>query len=262
MIFNHSKQPIKTNSLLRIKNNKSHFIRMRNNSSEIFKSYDFQNINNNINKNNSDKKIINKKNIGCQTFYNMPYNIFSLDPNINNYLLHKSKSTKDIDSWESFLSKSSYEGLHRKFLNSKFYQSNICQNVNISKIFLDKTIQRNNLFYDYNNNNKTQISSISGVTKRKKYKIKDNINFKKKNFIYLYKMLNDYDLGVDNNKSTPILERYKIDKLPYKKIYKGNYQKSLIKDDIFDLKKKDKIKIPYKKLFRNRSAFKISMSSI
>ena len=119
-----------------------------------------------------------------------------------------------------------FEGLHRKFLNSKFYQSNICQNVNISKIFLDKTIQKNNLFYDYNNNNKTQISSISGVTKRKKYKIKDNINFKKKNFIYLYKMLNDYDLGVDNNKSTPILERYKIDKLPYKKIYKGNYHKS------------------------------------
>ena len=262
MIFNLSKEKIKTNSLLRIKNNKSHLIRMRNNSSELFKSYEFQNKIKNINKNSIDKKAINKKNIGCQTFYNIPYNIFSLDPNINNYLLHKSKSTKDIDSWESFLSKSSYEGLHRKFLNSKFYQSNICQNMNISKIFLDKTMLRNNLFYDYNNNNKTQISSISGVTKRKKYKIKDNINFKKKNFIYLYKMLNDYDLGVDNNKSTPILKLYKIDKLPVKKIYNCNYQKSLIKDDIFDLKKKDKIKIPYKKLFRNRSAFKISMSSI
>ena len=140
MIFNHLNQPIKNNSLLRIKNNKSHYIRMRNNFSGMFKSYEFQNINNNINKNYSDKKTINKKNIGCQTFYNNPYNIFSLDPNINNYLLQKSKSTKDIDSLESFLSKSSYEGLHRKFLNSKFYQSNICQNVNISKLFLDKTI--------------------------------------------------------------------------------------------------------------------------
>ena len=185
MIFNLSKEKIKTNSLLRIKNNKSHLIRMRNNSSELFKSYEFQNKIKNINKNSIDKKAINKKNIGCQTFYNIPYNIFSLDPNINNYLLHKSKSTKDIDSWESFLSKSSYEGLHRKFLNSKFYQSNICQNMNISKIFLDKTMLRNNLFYDYNNNNKTQISSISWVAKRNKYKIKDNIYFRKK-ILYIY----------------------------------------------------------------------------
>ena len=260
MIFKLSKETIKTNSLLKPKNYKSHFIRMRNNSSKLYKSYDFQNINSNINFNKNEKKEINKKNIGCQTFYNNPYNIFSLDPYINNFILHKSKSTKDIDSWDSFLSKSSYEGLHRKFINSKFYHSNISKNVNISNIYLDKIKLRNTLFYNFNNNNKAQISKLSEAVKRNKYKIKDNMNFRKKNFIYLYKMLNDYDLGVDNNKPTPILQGYKINNFPIKKIYNDSFQKSFINKDIFNFKRNNKNNLTYKKLYRNRSEFKIFMS--
>ena len=160
---------------------------------------------------------------------------------------------------ESFLSKSSYEGLHRKFLNSKIYQSYLYQNVNISKIYLDNTTLRNNLFYD--NNNKIQISSLTRVIKKNKYKIKDKMNFRKKNFIYLYKMLNDYDLGVDNNKPTPILQRYKINNMPIRKNYNRSDQKSFINHDILNIKRKDKKKIPIKKLFRNSSEFKIHMSS-
>ena len=68
--------------------------------------------------------------------------------------------------------------------------------------------------------NKSQIMAFPRGINTNKNEIKDNINFqKKKAIIYLYKMLHDYDLDIDYNKSIRILQGYNIKGFPINEKY-------------------------------------------
>lgn len=257
MQLNQSKESLKTNSLFRIKYNKQLYIKGRNNLNEINKTNDINNIIKNIKKLNNIIIKNKKKNIGCQTYYSFPYNTISENKySLEKPELHKSKSELCFDFWGSILSRTPTENLNRKIINSKSYKSNIFQN---DKNNINKRLAKSTNFLYYKN--KYQITALPRGSKMSKYEINDNLNFRKKNnIIYIYKMLNDYDLGVDYNKPTPILKHLKIKSFPIKEIYYRN--KDFTNHDTFNLNRKDEIKNRYIKLYRNRSALKSHINFI
>lgn len=255
MKFNQSNETKKTNSSLRTNYYRPLIINRRNHSNEIFNKRDIHKIIRNIKKINNDK--VNKKNIGCQTHYSIPYYEISKNKNKYNFKkpkIHRNNSTICSGSWETIISRTSNKNINKKILNSKTYQSRIFENGIISIINLDKRMLKNAFSPYYNK--KTQINTLPGSIKRNKLKIKDEFNFRKKNNIsYIYKMLYDFDLGIDYNKPTPVLKGYNINTFPIKQRFYGTYQKGVINHDIFHLNRRDEIKIPHKRFYRNNSAF-------
>ena len=263
MRFNKSKETIRTNSLLRTTYYRPKFIKKKNHSIEIHKTKDLINLPKYKNQINN---IINysKKDKGCQTIYDFCSNLIPIGNKFSNLKflkytstpkLHKSKSTIGTDTWGALLSRTSSEGLNKPVHNSQTYKSSIFPNGSIYKGDPEKRMLKRADFSDYNN--KTQITSLPGGVKRNKYEIKDNVNLRKKsNYSFYYKLFHDYDLNVNYDSPTPILQGYNVNKFPVRERYYGSYQKGVINHDIFNLKKKDEFKFPQKKLFRNNSSFK------
>jgi len=267
MRFNQTNEAIRTTSLLRTNYYRTKFLKNKNHSIEIHKTKDLMNIPKNKNKINITN--YTKKDKGCQTIYNFVSNLMPVENKFSNLKflkytkpkLYKSKSTIGTDTWGALLSRTSSEGLNKPVHNSQTYKSSIFPNGNIYKDDPEKRLLKRTYLSDYNN--KTQITSLPGGVKRNEYEIKDNMNLRKKNnYSFYYKMLHDYDLNVNYDSPTPILQGYNVNKFPVRERYYGSYQKGVINHDIFNLKKKDEIKFPRKNLFRNNSSFKSQIKFI
>jgi hypothetical protein len=269
MRFNHSKETIRTNSLLRTTYYRPKYIERKNHPIEIHKTKDLINFPKYTNQINNITNY-SKKDEGCQTIFNYCSNLIPVGNKFSNLKflkfttkpkLYKSKSAIDTDTWGALLSRTSSEGLNKPVHNSQTYKSSIFPNGNIYKDESEKRILKRAAFSDYNN--KTQITSLPGGVKRNKYEIKENMNFRNKNnYSFYYKMSHDYDLNVNYDSPTPILQGYNVNKFPIRERYYGSYQKGVINHDIFNLKKKDEFKFPRKKLFRNNSSFKSQIEFI
>lgn len=259
--INQSKETIRTNSLLRTCYYRPKFINKKNHSIEIHKTNGLIHLTKYKNPINN-KTNYNKKDEGCQTIYN--FNSIPIGNKFSNLKflkfnskpkLHKSRSAIGTDTWGALISRTSSEGLNKPVHNSQTYKSSIFPNGNIYRDDTEKRMLKRAYFSDYNN--KTQITSLPGGVKRNKYEIKDNANFmKKNNYSFYYKLLHDYDLNVNYDSPTPILQGYNVNKFPVRERYYGSYQKGVINHDIFNLKKKDELKFPHKKFFRSNSSYK------
>ena len=242
MKINQTKKIIKgNNSKFRRNFYKPKFVKRRNNSNEEYKVNDIHDKIKEFKNINYDSLIKPKKNIGCQTHYELPYKNINF---VSNIKLQRSKSAIGL------LGAKFSPARNKNFLNSKYNLSNILlQSGNINTIILDK---RN-----------LKSVMLSEMAKRNKISLKNKFIFRNKNDINdLYKMMNDYDLSVDYNKNSTILQRYNLNNTPIKEKLYGSYQKNAINNNIFNTNKKNKIFIPFKKIYENKFSLKNHISII
>ena len=89
---------------------------------------------------------------------------------------------------------------------------------------------------NYDLSTKTQITTLPGGVKRNKYEIKDDMYFKKPyNQSRLYKMINDYNLDLNNDHYyDPITQGYNVNIFPTQQRFYGSYKRGMKDHDIFN----------------------------